>query len=214
MAVSAVLSDRAILTAAEAENYIHGEDAATNLSDKQKDNIRLLINGVSATFERITGLPLVKREFTEITNTKGKTIYWLKNYPVDVDAETGDPVLVIYTRPDHTSDWGEEDADDYYVDADNGRIDFTGTYIYTGPGTLKVVYTAGIAEQTRDEETDELDSVDIADDWRSMALATVNYLHQKDLASFSRVQEGVMIVADALPKLVRDFLELNSKVKT
>ena len=209
MAVTVDLSAKALLTEAEATAYLQG-DEATELSDTQKDNIRRLINGVSSTFERMIDLPLIKQDYTEIINAKGKLIIWLKNYPIDTD-ESGDPEIAVYTRSAHDEDWTEEDTDDYYVDTDTGRLEITGFGTYTGVATTKIEYTAGIGEQTRNEETGELESVDIDDDWRSMALQAVHYLHQKDLASFSRVQEGVAIPASALPPLVREFLRLNKK---
>ncbi|MGE4334584.1 MAG: hypothetical protein AB7E55_01235 [Pigmentiphaga sp.] len=210
MAVTVELSNKALVTASQAENYIHG-DEATSLSDLQKDNIRLLINGVSAFFEDFTGLPLIKREITEIRNGSGKSVYWLKAYPVDTDND-GNPVIAIYMRDYHTDVWEEIESDDYVVDTETGRVEFIESMPAAGPQRVKFVYTAGRGEQTRDEITNELTAVDIDAEWQSMALQAVYYLHQRDLASFSRVQEGVFVAAETLPRLVVQFLKQHRRV--
>lgn len=203
MAVTVALSTKALVTAAEAEAYVFG-DEATELSDSQKDNLYLLINSVSGLFESFIGLPLIKRTFEEIVDGTGKSSHWLSAYPASL--------LTVSERADYNSVWVAMAATGYYLYADIGRVRFINVIPASGFATLKFAYTAGLGTQTRTVGTGELTAVTIADEWKAMALQAVNHLHAKDLASFSRVQEGVMIPASALPPLVREFLQRNQRV--
>lgn len=174
-------SDKALITLDEFIPYL--TDAETpEYTDAQKDNIQLLINGISEFFSEYTNLNIIAETSIDYFDGGGRR-YILKKYPATEVTEIWDE------KED------EEYTENYRLRGDIGLILFD-----TAPppeeSRYKITYSAGIAANV----------AAVPEIWKLMCASAVNYIYNKDAANFTRAVEGVAIFPRTMPPLVMEFL--------
>lgn len=123
-------------------------------SDKRDPLYAALARAVSRQMERWLDVELDIVERTQLFSVyRGQTSFILKSFPVVI----GEEFAVRNAYDGQFSTASDISSNNYYVDADRGRLLFRGAYydLIDGPGVLQVRYTAGIiAAGGKVEETD------------------------------------------------------------
>lgn len=106
-----------------------------------------LITGVSRRFEIWLGCEFLKAARVEVFSVRAaETVFHLKAFPVDTTVD-------VLVRNEFSGVWAnvaDMSSVNYYVDDLRGRILFRDQYtaLITGPGTLRISYTGGLATST------------------------------------------------------------------
>lgn len=201
------IDSRAIVTLDEAKNYISSEEIP-DFSNTQEDEIQRIINWVSNQFEKTCGILIKKKNISMYKNGISAGDVFLPYMPVWAYDEGGSVLISgnSYDYSDATDilfriyDTEDEEYlvndEDWFVNQETGAVTFYSSYDW-GIRRYRFEFTAGLFADT--------DSV--SDEWKEMALMAVNFIWNKEQASFTRAVEGVALYPRTLPPAVSVFLD-------
>jgi phosphoribosyl-AMP cyclohydrolase len=109
-------------------------------TQEQENQIGFMLNMLSEFCDNYTNRDLLAADHTERLNGTGTQVLALSNYPINSTSST----ISAYIDPDweFTAD-DKVDADDIYIDSENGMIVYKDGIWTRGLANIKVIYNAG-----------------------------------------------------------------------